>query len=148
MRPALILAACAALFAGPAIAKTEVPTEAPAAATALTLDQPVDVNGITVACTGVGQTRADPQWQTFPVRVELANARAEYLVGATYTVTDTHGRVLLSVSCDAPWLLLKLSPGAYRVHAVLTNGDGQERSAPVSPPRTGQARFVLTFPGA
>ena len=148
MRHALILAAIAALAAAPALAKEEPAAEAPAP-TVLPLDAAQTIGDAEVACTGIGQTRADPKWATFPVRLEFANPRAEYLVGAIVTVSDARGRGLFTVSCDAPWVLLRMPPGSYRVSATLTGApNARPRSAPISPPRSGQTRVVLTFPDA
>ena len=115
---------------------------------ALTVDDETLAGGVPVACTGVGQTRLDPKWQAYGVRVEVSNAMNEYLVGAAVTVRDRSGAEVLSVACDAPWVLMKLPPGAYVVEGRLLNSPARPRSAPFSPPRTGQMRLVLQFPDA
>lgn len=109
---------------------------------------PVDVetrlNGVEVACTGIGlEARSDPRWKSYGVRVELANSRSEYLTGGTVTVRDASGRAVLSAQCDAPWLLLRLSPGRYSVEATMP--DAAPRSSAFIAPRTGQLRVVLQF---
>ena len=46
----------------------------------LPADQPVVVNGLDLVCTGVGEdARNDPRWTAYPVRIEFANADAQYL---------------------------------------------------------------------
>jgi hypothetical protein len=148
MRSALILAALASLAAAPCLAKTEAHDDW-SPPVGLTLDQPRTIGDAEVACTGIGQTRADPQWARFPVRLEVANRAAEYLVGSVVSVADARGRHLFTVSCDAPWLLLRLPAGSYRVQARLTGApNAAPRSATITPPRTGQSRIVLTFPDA
>ena len=148
MRPVLILAASLALTAGGASAKDADSLDWSAART-LPLDQPQYIGEVEVACTGIGQTRADPQWRSFAVRLEFANRGAEYLAGAIVHLADARGRPLLTVSCDAPWVLLRLEPGSYRVQARLTEApNAAPRSASISPPRSGQSRVVLTFPDA
>jgi hypothetical protein len=138
-----LAAMAAALSLGPASAGA-----APGDAQSLPPDQGVVVNGVEAACTGIGQTRNDPQWAAYPVRVEFANGRAEYLVGAVVSVSDATGAPLLSVSCDAPWVLLKLAPGDYKVFARLTGSAAQPRSAAVRSPRSGQVLVVMRFPDA
>lgn len=114
----------------------------------LPVDMETTVGVVPVACTGVGQTRLDPKWQAYGVRVEVSNARNEYLVGGAVTVKDAKGGEVLSVSCDAPWILMKLPPGAYRIEGRILNSDAKPRSAPFSPPKSGQMRLVLQFPDA
>ena len=117
----------------------------PLAAPAMAVDRAVVIGGIEAACTGIGQTRTDPRWQVYDVRLEFSNARNEYLVGGEVSVSDAGGRVLLAASCDAPWIVLKLPAGDYRVEA---------RIAPSALPRNtrfhvtgqGQMRVVLQFP--
>ncbi|WP_334163574.1 hypothetical protein [Phenylobacterium sp.] len=138
LRPAA-LGALAALVLAPA---------AFAQPAALPVDVETEVNGVPVACTGVGQTRLDPKWLAYPVRVEVSNALNEYLVGSEVTIRDRAGREVLSASCDAPWLLLKLPAGAYRIEGRIAGSPAKPRTAPFSPPAAGQMRLVLQFPDA
>jgi hypothetical protein len=114
----------------------------------LAVDAETRVGGVEVACTGIGQTRADARWQAYGVRVEFSNIRNEYLVGGAISVRDHAGREVLAVSCDAPWILLRLPPGDYRVEGRLLDSPAKPRSASVTPPRQGQMRVVLQFPDA
>lgn len=120
-------------------------TGAPAA---LPVDSPTVVNGIDVACTGIGQTRREARWQSYGVRVEFSNARNEYLSGGAIVVRDAAGRERMNVSCDAPWILLRLPKGAYRVEGRLPDTAAKPRSAPFAAPASGQLRVVLQFPDA
>ncbi len=114
----------------------------------LPVDAPTVVNGIEVACTGIGQTRLEARWQDYGVRVEFSNARNEYLTGGAIVVRNAGGRALLNVSCDAPWVLLRLPRGAYRVEGRLLDSAAKPRSAPFAPPASGQLRVILQFPNA
>lgn len=116
--------------------------------TALAVDAETEVGGVPVACTGIGQTRLDPKWQAYGVRVEFSNALNEYLVGGAVSVRDRTGRTVLDVTCDAPWVLIKLPPGAYVVEGRILGSQAKPRTAPFSPPATGQMRLVLQFPDA
>jgi hypothetical protein len=111
-------------------------------------DAPTIVNGVDLACTGIGQTRKDTRWEAYGVRLEFSNARNEYLTGAVVVVRDARGRELVNVACDAPWILLKLPKGAYRVDGRLLESAAKPRSAPFRAPASGQLRVVLQFPDA
>ena len=137
-RPVALGALAALILAPAAIAQ-------PAA---LPVDAETEVNGVPVACTGVGQTRLDPKWQAYPVRVEVSNLLNEYLVGSEITIRDRAGREVLSASCDAPWILVTLPPGAYRIEGRIAGSPAKPRTAQFSPPAAGQMRLVLQFPDA
>jgi hypothetical protein len=110
------------------------------------LDRTTTVQGVETACTGLGKTQRDnPAWESFSVRVEFADAKAEYLTDAEVMVVTAQGKPVLHVSCAAPWVLMRLPPGDYRVSGHLLAG-GPERSAAFKAPRTGQASVALTFP--
>lgn len=136
--PRICLAAVAALALGaPAFAATPLPVDAETTA-----------GGVPVACTGIGQTRLDPKWAAYGVRVEFSNALNEYLGGGAVTVKDKKGAEVLSVSCDAPWILMKLPAGAYTIEGQPLDSQAKPRSATFSPPKAGQMRLVLQFPDA
>lgn len=120
----------------------------PSHTVALPVDAETKVNGVDLACTGIGQTRDDPRWGAYGVRVEFSNARNEYLAGAAMELRDRTGREILSVSCDAPWILLRLPPGGYSVEGRLLESTAKPRSATFKPPAQGQTRVVLQFPDA
>jgi hypothetical protein len=82
--------------------------------------------------------------------VEFADAQRAYLANEVVTVSKTKGgEPLFSLSCEGPWVLLKLAPGStYQVEAKLNERDTAPRSATVKAPGHGQARFVITFPDA
>jgi hypothetical protein len=112
------------------------------------LDQETNVSGVPVACTGIGQTKDDPRWLRYPVRVEFSNAHNEYFANVEIAVWDRSGRPVVSVSCNGPWILLDLPPGRYRIEGRLLDVAAKPRTAPFSPPTHGQMRLVLQFPDA
>lgn len=134
----LCLASLFAIALGPAVW----------AATPLPVDAETTAGGVAVACTGIGQTRLDPKWATYGVRVEFSNALNEYLGGGSVTVKDKKGGEVLSVSCDAPWILMKLPAGTYVIEGQPVDSQAKPRSATFSPPKSGQMRLVLQFPDA
>jgi hypothetical protein len=111
---------------------------------ALALDAETTIAGVDVACTGIGQTRLDPRWAAYPVRIEFSNARSEYLTDGEIALSDARGRPILDLRCDGPWILLKLKPGAYRVEGRIANA--KPRTARFRPPSQGQMRLVLQVP--
>lgn len=107
-------------------------------------DQPTDVNGYEIACSGVGdEARVDPRWPAFAVKVEFANRDAEYLSDIDVSVADSAGKVLFHVRCETPWLLAKLPAGKYTVTGTY---EGISKTAKLTAPATGQARVVVRFP--
>jgi hypothetical protein len=120
----------------------------PPAPTVVAVDSETVVDGVPVGCTGIGQTKNDPKWLAYPVRIEFSNAAGEYLRGGEVTIYDGKSRAVLAVSCDSPWTLLKLPKGTYRVEGHPLDSPAKPRSAPFTPPAKGQIRVVLPFPDA
>ena len=113
------------------------------------LDQETTVGGVGVGCTGIGQTKNDPKWRGYPVKLEFADAQRALLANEVVTVSNESGAPMLEVVCEGPWVLLKLPAGrSYRVEARLTQSSAGVRSASVKAPAHGQATFLLTFPDA
>jgi hypothetical protein len=140
---ALTLATLAPISTGHATAAPR----SPIAPVMVAVDTPSTVNGVDVACTGIGaDTRAEPRWQAYGVRVEFSNARNEYLTGGAVRLRDHAGRDLLSVRCDAPWILLRLPDGAYQVEGWLPEMIAKPRSARFTTPAKAPLRVVLQFP--
>lgn len=107
-------------------------------------DEPAVVNGLELVCTGVGEdARNDPRWRAYPVRIEFANADAQYLSDAVLAVSTAEGETLFEVTCDSPWILAKLVPGKYTLTATY---DGIVKKEKFTAPKSGQARFVVRFP--
>jgi hypothetical protein len=107
-------------------------------------DEPVVVNGIDLVCTGVGEdARNDPRWTAYPVRIEFANADAQYLSDASLAVAKANGEQLFEVTCDSPWVLANLEPGKYVLAATY---EGIVKTEKFTAPKAGQARFVVRFP--
>jgi hypothetical protein len=113
---------------------------------AVPIDSEATVGGIGVGCTGVGESKLDPKWLAYPVRVEFSDANNDYLANEVLTVWNAKGDELLNVSCEGPWILLKLPPGAYRVEGRAPGTSANPRTATFRPPSHGQMRLVLKFP--
>lgn len=112
------------------------------------MDTPVTMNGVETVCTGIGdEAQADPRWKAYPARIEFSNGGAQYLSGVHVSLAHD-GKTISTFDCAGAWILFRLPPGEYKVTAnLLYEKDGQTRSMTLSPPATGQKRFVLQFSG-
>ncbi len=119
---------------------------ATAAPTAVPLDGEATVGGIGVGCTGIGESKLDPKWQAYPVRVEFSDANNEYLANEVLTVRSAGAAELVTVACEGPWILLKLPPGSYSVVGRVPGTSAQPRTRQLPTPSHGQMRLVLKFP--
>jgi hypothetical protein len=109
------------------------------------MDTPVQMNGLETVCTGVGETKDDPKWLAYPIRIEFSNGGAQYLSGATVRISrgsDTVG----SLDCPGAWVLLKGAPGEYRVDVTIDNSSAKAVNASFRMGTGGQQRIVLRFP--
>jgi hypothetical protein len=131
------------LFSGlTALALPLFTIQANAAAHDLLLDTPETVNGVAVACTGVGSdAREDPRWNDYSLKLVLAGKQGQYLGAAEVTV-EGNG-VSFTVRCGGPWLLFDLAPGRY---TITGRTDGQSESLTANAPETGQGRAIMRFP--
>lgn len=115
----------------------------------LRLDEEATVGGVGVACTGVGETRNLPKWGSYSVKLEFADPKGAYFADEEVTLAGSKGPPVLDVTCEGPWLLLKLPPRqAFKVEARLQQAGVAPQTAMVKAPTHGQATFVLHFPDA
>jgi hypothetical protein len=117
---------------------------APVLADPVQMDAPITVNGIDTVCTGIADSKDDPRWKSYPVRIEFSNGGQQYLAGAHVTLAKGRN-VLAELDCQASWVLFRLPPGGYSVTATILGSSAKPRTAKFSPPRHGQKRVVLLF---
>jgi hypothetical protein len=116
-----------------------------AVADPMAMDRPVQMNGLETVCTGVGETKDDPQWLSYPVRIEFSNGGAQYLSGATVRIS--HGAETVgSLDCPGAWVLLRGAPGEYRVDVTIDNSSARAVNASFRMGSGPQKRIVLRFP--
>ena len=109
------------------------------------LDSPMSMRAIEAVCTGVtSDTRADPRWTAYPLRIEVVGTGGEFL-GDAQVILSKGDEALAAVNCGGPWVLFKVMPGAYGVSAEIA---GVTKTARVNVGGTGQARVVLRFTAA
>jgi len=117
----------------------------PALADPMAMDTPVQMNGLETVCTGVGETKDDPKWLSYPVRIEFSNGGAQYLSGATVRIS--HGAETVgSLDCPGAWVLLRGAPGEYRVDVTIDNSSAKAVNASFRMGSGPQKRIVLRFP--
>ncbi len=117
----------------------------PVLAAPMDMDKPVPMNGLTLACTGVGSAKDDPQWQDWPIRIVFSNGAAQFLSGV-HVVIGQGGKTLADVDCAGPWVLVKGPGGSYHVTATLDNSTANPADAVFSIGGHGQKRVELAFP--
>jgi hypothetical protein len=139
----------AALALAPLAAHAAEPAPAPATGplvSIVALDTETTIGGVGAACTGIGQTREDPKWAAYPVRIETSDGQNAYLAGAVIQVRTPKGQPLLNAECDGPWLLLMLPPGRYVAEARIDGAAAKPRTAPfVVQAGKRQLRVVMQF---
>jgi hypothetical protein len=117
----------------------------PAVADPMAMDTPVQMNGLETVCTGVGETKDDPKWLSYPVRIEFSNGGAQYLSGATVRIS--HGAESVgSLDCPGAWVLLRGAPGEYCVNVTIYNSSAKAVDASFRMGSGPKKRIVLRFP--
>jgi len=101
--------------------------------------------GIRYACAGVSQdSRDDPRWQNYPAKFVFAGGGGSYLGDVTVSIDRTSGGTVFTAHCEAPWVLVDLPPGRYRVDAVA--GQAQRQSFELAVGNNSQTERVVRFP--
>lgn len=132
------------ILAGAAAAQAQVQAQARnGGVPELVLDHETRINGIGMACTGVGSdSRVDPRWNDYSLKLEFAGAHGEFL-GFVDVTLNRKGHELVHVRCPGPWLLFQLPPGRYGLSAWVGRQPAKF-NALVRP--HGQARVVVHIP--
>jgi len=104
----------------------------------------MEKNGIRYACTGIAESRADPRWNDFPLKLVFATKDRAYLSSVQVVVSDTdNARVFEAFCAVEPWLLIDLPAGDYLVTARAL--DRQQKTYRVRVPASGQAQYDFRF---
>ena len=103
--------------------------------------QPTDINGVQSVCTGVTtDTRMNPEWRQYSLRLEFAGQAGQYLGDETVNVSGNGQN--LSVHCGGPWVLMMLPPGTYRVSTEVADAGHKDLTVHVP------SHVVVRFPSA
>ncbi len=106
-------------------------------------DQEQKYQGVSFVCTGVGESKEDPQWKAYPLKLIFAASGRAYVAEVKVEIKDAAGQTLLKTNCDGPWLLVKLKAGNYQVQASADGGG--VKNASIKVPETGQNEIVMRF---
>lgn len=131
----------------PGVALAALMLSAPLAPqSALAADEVMEQNGISYACTGIGESKDDPRWSGFALKLAYAvQPDGALLSDVTARIRDAAGRVVLDVHCpDSPWLMAQLPPGRYSVTAVALGKYTEQARFAVHGGR--QSYVVIRFP--
>ncbi len=109
------------------------------------MDTPVSYGNVQTVCTGVGSAKDDPQWASYPVRIEFSNGGAQYLSGAHVALSSGRNQIA-DLDCAGPWVLVKGPAGSYRVTATIDGSTAKAVTAPFTVGTGKQKRVVLRFP--
>lgn len=139
-----------ALDVGQALSQSQASTAVgggSGSATVVPLDSEASMRGLQVACTGVGQSKDDPKWRAYPVRVEFSNPSGAFLANGAVSIATAGGKSLASVSCEGPWILLRPTSGrgAFRVTGWLPGQGYKAVSQSFTIPAGGQQVIDLRF---
>lgn len=83
---------------------------------------------------GIGQGEVDQLKQMadqFSLQLIVASRSGAYLADMQVSITFANGQKILDAPLDAPWLLIDLVPGTYKVFVTHPSGQSQERSVTV-----------------
>ncbi len=100
-------------------------------------------NGIEYAITGVAETKQDPRWRTFPLKLEFATMKGELYSDVHVRIYTPSQKLVFDVKVDAPWLLVRLKPGTYYVY--VTDTAGRKKSVTADVPASGQIEYTLKW---
>ncbi|HVZ13798.1 MAG TPA: hypothetical protein VG894_04995, partial [Bauldia sp.] len=107
------------------------------------IDQETSVNGIQAACTGVGdQEENKARWASYPVKLVVAGDHGQYYAGEHVSVTR-RGQQVAAMTCNGPWVLMRLQPGAY--HATVELPGHAAKNIAFTAPARGQHEVTVHF---
>ena len=110
------------------------------------IDQETSVNGIQAACTGVGdQQENNARWSQYPVKVVVSGTGHQFFAGETVSITKSGGEQVAQMTCNAPWVLMKLEPGAY--HATVDLPGHPTKTVAFNAPSSGQREVNVVYAG-
>lgn len=104
----------------------------------------MSASGLRYACTGIAESKFDPQWEAFPLKLVVATVEGGYLGDFTATIADGSGATVFDAHCLAPWMLVDLPAGNYT--ATLTARGTYEKTIDVEV-GSGQNEVTVHFEG-
>jgi hypothetical protein len=96
------------------------------------------------ACTGIAESKYDPRWDAFPLKIVVATVEGDYLGDFRVTIADNAGEIVMDAHCLAPWLLVDLPAGHYDAKVVARGTFEQNVGIDVG---TSQKQVTVHFEG-
>ncbi|HKO66669.1 MAG TPA: hypothetical protein VJU53_02590 [Burkholderiaceae bacterium] len=94
---------------------------------------------------GVGLEESEQLKQVadkYSLQLVISSRAGAYLADTHVTITGANGQKLLDLPLDAPWLLVDLNPGSYKL-VIAHAGSTQERNVTLAPAK--RERVVVQF---
>src|SRR5262249_24839348 len=107
-------------------------------------DQELTYKDIKFACTGVAESKEDPRWTKYPVKLMFTTAGRAYVTYVQVTIKDAQGAEVFTAECDSPWLVVDLKPGKYSITAVALHK--YSKTASITAGGGKQAELAIRFP--
>ena len=82
---------------------------------------PVTAGGLEYVCTGVGSTKVDPRWGSYPIKLVFSNSAREFAAGGHVSISKG-GPLVMEADCESPWLLIKAPEGEYTIVSAVIDG--------------------------
>jgi hypothetical protein len=82
----------------------------------------------------------------YALQLVVSSRSGAYLADAKVTIIGANSQKILDLALDAPWLLVDLAPGSYKV-SVVHAGSAQERSVMLAPGKREQIVVQFNVPG-
>ena len=101
-------------------------------------------SGHQYVCTGIAESKFDPQWEAFPLKLVVATVEGDYLGDFIATIVDSSGATGFDAHCLAPWMLVDLPAGTYT--ATLTTRGTFQKTVDVEV-GSGQNEVTVHFEG-
>lgn len=60
---------------------------------------------------------------SWPLELQFTGSNSDYLADVHVSITDAHGANVLQVDSSGPYMLMRLHPGRYVVHALYKDKD-------------------------
>lgn len=93
------------------------------------------VNGRRYASGGIGQDEVEQLKQMsdkFTLQLIVSSRSGAYLADMQVSIIGANSQKVLDAPLDAPWLLVDLAPGTYKVFITHRNGQTQERNVTIA----------------
>jgi hypothetical protein len=111
-------------------------------------------NNIQFVVTGEGETKLDPRWQEFPLKLVMVDGvittkKKEVFYtpkkNIEIKIYTKHQEKLIDVKNAGPWFLVKLSPGDYYVYTKDQQGIERNQTVRVHKPKKKKKQDIYYF---